>query len=52
MYPHAAPQLPCMPRPETRYARSAGAYVAWQAFGEGPHDILFVPSRATNVDAM
>lgn len=39
-------------RPETRYAKSAGGYVAWQAFGEGPRDILFVPSWATNIDAM
>lgn len=41
-----------MNRPETRYAKSAGGYVAWQAFGDGPRDILFVPSWATNVDAM
>lgn len=52
MYPHAAPQLSSMHRPETRYARSDGGYVAWQAFGDGPRDILFVPSWATNVDAM
>jgi len=39
-------------RPETRYARSEGRYVAWQAFGDSPRDILFVPSWATNVDAL
>ena len=41
-----------MRRPETRYARSDGRYVAWQAFGDGPRDILFVSSWATNIDAM
>lgn len=39
-------------RPQTRYAKSTGGYVAWQAFGDGPRDILFVPSWATNIDAM
>jgi class 3 adenylate cyclase len=41
-----------MKRPTTRYARSDGGYVAWQCFGEGPRDILFVPSWANNIDAM
>lgn len=41
-----------MQRPETRYTRSEGRYVAWQAFGDSPRDILFVPSWATNVDAL
>ena len=41
-----------MRRPETRYARADGRYVAWQAFGDGPRDILFVTSWATNIDAM
>jgi class 3 adenylate cyclase/esterase/lipase len=39
-------------RAATRYARSDGGYVAWQAFGDSPRDILFVPSWATNVDAL
>ena len=39
-------------RPQTRYARSAGGYVAYQVLGEGPRDILFVTSWATNLDAM
>jgi class 3 adenylate cyclase/pimeloyl-ACP methyl ester carboxylesterase len=39
-------------RAATRYAKSDGGYVAWQAFGEAPRDILFVPSWANNVDAM
>jgi len=39
-------------RPETRYARSAGGYIAYQLFGEGPRDILFVPPWPSNIDAM
>ena len=41
-----------MKRPATRYAHSAGGYVAWQSFGEAKRDILFVSSWATNIDAM
>ena len=41
-----------MKRPATRYANSAGGYVAWQSFGEAKPDILFVSSWATNIDAM
>ena len=39
-------------RAATRYARSEGGDVAWQCFGEGERDILFVPSWATNLDAL
>jgi class 3 adenylate cyclase/pimeloyl-ACP methyl ester carboxylesterase len=39
-------------RPETRYVRSSEGYVAYQVFGEGPPDVLFVTSWATNLDAM
>jgi class 3 adenylate cyclase/pimeloyl-ACP methyl ester carboxylesterase len=39
-------------RPETRYARSAGSYVAYQVFGDGPRDILFVTNWGANIDAM
>ncbi len=39
-------------RPETRYAKSAGGYVAYQVFGAGARDLLFVTSWATNLDAM
>ena len=39
-------------RPETRYARSAGGYVAYQVLGEGPQDLLFVTHWGTNLDAM
>lgn len=40
-------------QPETQYARSdEGLYVAYQVFGEGPLDILFIPNWMSNVDVM
>jgi len=39
-------------RPDTRYVKSAGGYVAYQVFGEGERDILFVTNWGTNLDAM
>jgi len=40
-------------QPETRYAVSQeGGYVAYQAFGSGPPDLVFITHWATNVDAM
>jgi class 3 adenylate cyclase/pimeloyl-ACP methyl ester carboxylesterase len=39
-------------RPETRYVKPRGRYVAYQIFGDGPRDILFVPSWCSNLDAM
>jgi class 3 adenylate cyclase/pimeloyl-ACP methyl ester carboxylesterase len=39
-------------RPDTRYVKSHGQYVAYQVFGAGPRDLLFVPSWASNLDAM
>jgi class 3 adenylate cyclase len=30
--------------PETRYARSGGLHIAYQTFGDGPLDILWVPT--------
>lgn len=39
-------------RPQTRYVKSAGGYVAYQVFGEGARDILFVTHWGTNLDAM
>jgi class 3 adenylate cyclase len=38
--------------PETRYVTSEDAYVAYQVFGEGPRDILFVPNWNSNLDVM
>jgi class 3 adenylate cyclase/pimeloyl-ACP methyl ester carboxylesterase len=39
-------------RPETRYAKSSEGYVAYQVFGDGSRDILFVTNWGTNIDAM
>jgi len=38
--------------PETRYARSRDGDVAYQVLGEGPLDVVFVPTWNTNVDVM
>jgi pimeloyl-ACP methyl ester carboxylesterase/class 3 adenylate cyclase len=39
-------------QPETTYAKTDEGYVAYQVFGEGPLDIVLIPSWATNVDVM
>ena len=42
-----------MTRPETRYAKGPeGGYVAYQLFGSGSVDLVFVPSWLTNCDVM
>jgi class 3 adenylate cyclase len=39
-------------RPETRYARSVdGAYIGYQVLGDGPVDLVYVPTWWSNVDA-
>jgi class 3 adenylate cyclase len=38
--------------PETRYAKSDDGYIAYQAFGEGPNDLLFIGNWASNVEVM
>jgi class 3 adenylate cyclase/pimeloyl-ACP methyl ester carboxylesterase len=40
------------PPAETRYARGEEGYVAYQAFGSGPPDLLFITNWMTNVDVM
>lgn len=37
---------------ETRYARAAGGYVAYQVFGQGPPNCLFVGNWLQNLDLM
>jgi hypothetical protein len=37
-------------RPETRYARSGDVNIAYQVFGDGPRDLVFVPGWVSNVD--
>lgn len=42
-----------MSRPETRYATAPeGGYVAYQLFGSGPVNLVFVTNWMTNLDAM
>jgi pimeloyl-ACP methyl ester carboxylesterase len=36
--------------PDTLYARSGDVYVAYQAFGDGPFNIVAVPGRVSNVE--
>ena len=44
---------PSRERPETQYARSdEGWYVAYQVFGDGPLDILFIGNWMSNLDVM
>ncbi|MBW3657576.1 MAG: adenylate/guanylate cyclase domain-containing protein [Actinobacteria bacterium] len=37
--------------PETRYARSGGAHIAYQAIGTGPPDIVILPPWVSHVEA-
>ena len=40
-------------RPRTQYARNKeGQSVAYQIFGEGPRDIVFIPDWVTNLEIM
>src|SRR5439155_194550 len=39
-------------QPETRYARREDGYVAYQVVGDGPLDLVFIPSWARNVEVM
>jgi len=39
--------------PVTRYAKNdQGQYIAYQMFGEGPVDLVFIPDWVTNLEAM
>jgi class 3 adenylate cyclase len=37
-------------KPEIHYARSGTVYVAYQAFGSGPFDLVVVPGALSNID--
>ncbi len=39
-------------QPETHYAPSEDGRVAYQVFGDGPRDLVFVPNWGSNVDVM
>ena len=41
-----------MDYPETLYARSKEGNIAYQVVGDGPQDLVFIPSWVNNVDAM
>lgn len=41
-----------MSLPETQYVKTPGGYVAYQVFGEGNLDILFISSWVSNLDVM
>src|SRR5215213_10901461 len=38
--------------PETRYAKSGGLNIAYQAVGDGPPDLVYVPGWVSNVELM
>jgi hypothetical protein len=44
------PRLPAVEIPETRYARSGDVSIAYQVFGEGPFDLVYVPGATSHVD--
>ena len=37
-------------QPKTRYAKSGAVSIAYQVFGEGPRDVVFVPGFVSNVE--
>jgi pimeloyl-ACP methyl ester carboxylesterase len=39
-----------MTRPETKYARSGDVHIAYQVFGQGDVDVVFVPGFTTHVE--
>ena len=41
-----------MSLPDTEYVKTPGGYVAYQVFGNGPIDILFISSWTSNLDVM
>jgi pimeloyl-ACP methyl ester carboxylesterase/class 3 adenylate cyclase len=47
---YSAPRLRPVEIPETRYARSGDVSIAYQVFGEGPFDLVFVPGAFSHVD--
>ena len=39
-----------MAMPVTRYAKSGDVHVAYQVFGEGPINLVFVPGFVSHID--
>ena len=44
--------MPSVERPETRYAHSGDASIAYQLFGNGPAEVLMAPGPASNVEVI
>lgn len=38
--------------PDTRYARSDDVHIAYQAVGEGPRDLVYVPGWVSNIEVI
>jgi hypothetical protein len=38
--------------PSTHYVKSSDVYIAYQVFGEGLLDLIFVPGFVSNIEAM
>ena len=36
--------------PDTRYAKSGSTHIAYQVFGQGPHDLILVPGWVSQID--
>jgi class 3 adenylate cyclase len=49
---HARVDRFATPPADTRYARGEEGYVAYQVFGAGPPDLLFITNWLTNLDVM
>jgi pimeloyl-ACP methyl ester carboxylesterase len=39
-------------QPETKYAKSGEVHIAYQVFGDGPLDLVYVPGSVTHLDLM
>ena len=37
--------------PSTHYVKSDDVYIAYQVFGEGPLDLIFMPGFVSNIEA-
>src|SRR5262245_60801565 len=48
--PELRPQTPAFPMPRTRYARAGELNIAYQQFGKGPIDLVFVPGFISHIE--
>ena len=48
----AAPDVPAAPLSRVRYAKSGDIHVAYQAWGEGPINMVFAPGFVTHVESL